>query len=111
MVINVTNMTAAGDTMKITTMTFYIADENFEQYAEALKKLDWEQPRKHILRKSFGNTSVEIRDYIRPFGTKMEMEVTFHNPNGCSIEVITLMLAELKKVADQLDAHPSEENS
>lgn len=94
--------------MKITTMTFFIADEDFDQYARALKKMEWEQPRKHILRKTFGNTSVEIRENIRPFGTKMDMEVTFYNPNGCSIEVITLMLAELKQVADQLADDPSE---
>jgi hypothetical protein len=91
-----------GDPMKITTMTFYITDEDFNQYAKALKKLEWEQPRKHILRKTFGNTSVEIREHIRAFSTNLEMEVTFYNPNGCSIEVISLMLAELKQVADQL---------
>lgn len=86
--------------MKIKTLTLHIA-EDFDRYAKALKKLDWEQPREHILRKTFGNTSVEIRELIRPFNTMVEMEVTFYNPNGCSVEVVALMLAELKQVADQ----------
>jgi|GEM_PF-1496877 len=87
--------------MKIITMTLHI-EADFNRYAKALTKLEWEQPRKHILRKTFGNTSVEIREHIRPFSAKAEMELTFHNPNGCSIEVITLMLAELQQVAEQL---------
>jgi hypothetical protein len=37
------------------------------------------------------------------------MEVTFYNPNGCSIEVITLLLSEMKHVADQFASEPSEE--
>jgi len=97
--------------MKITTMTLYITEENFEKYAKALKKLGWDRPRTHIFRKTFGNTSVEVREHIRAFTTNMELEVTFHNPNGCSIEVIALMLAELKQAADQAaeDDHEDKE--
>ena len=88
--------------MKITTMTVHIKDEEFAKYEKALIKLGWEQPRRHIFRKTFGNTSVEIREYLRTFGSNYELVVTFHNPNGCSIEVIALMLAELKQIAETM---------
>lgn len=90
--------------MKITTMTLHIAEEDFEQYEKTLVKMGWDQPRKHIFRKSFGNTSVEIREYLRTFGSNIELVFTFHNPNGCSIEVISMMLDELKDAANKMAA-------
>lgn len=83
--------------MKITTMTLHIQEEDFELYEAALANMGWDHPRKHIYRKSFGDTQVEIREFIPAFGTTVEFVATFYNPNGCSIERIAKLLEELKR--------------
>ena len=89
--------------MKITTMNFHILDEDFGKYQDVLVKMGWQQPRKHILRKEFGNTNVEIREYFPAFGSNVELVVTFYNSNGCSVELVSLMLKELKEAAHSTD--------
>lgn len=64
-------------------------------YVSVLKKMGWEEQVKHVFRKKFGNTSVEIREHLPTFGTTLELVVSFYNPDGCSIERISKLLSEL----------------
>ena len=82
--------------MKITSMTLHIEEEDFEEYESVLKRMGWEEQVKHVFRKTFGNTSVEIREHLPTFGTTLELIVSFYNPDGCSIEKISKLLNDLR---------------
>jgi len=90
--------------MKITTMTIHIRERDLTEYEDNLIKMGWEQVRKHIYRKNFGDTSVEIQERLPVFGTVVELVATFHNPNGCAVEDISKLLEELQ-VADETPDH------
>ncbi|MEW9667989.1 hypothetical protein [Ammoniphilus sp. 3BR4] len=90
--------------MKITSMILHIEEEDFEEYENVLRRMGWEEQTKHVFRKKFGNTSVEIREHLPTFGTTLELVVSFYNPDGCSIEKISRLLKELKEADLSPDA-------
>lgn len=89
--------------MKITTMTLYIQESDLAEYEDNLIKMGWEQVRKDVYRKKFGDTNVEIQERMPVFATVVELVVTFYNPQGCSIEEISKLLTELRDADETPD--------
>lgn len=82
--------------MKITTMELTIDEKDFDLYEANLLDLGWVEESKYKFKKMFGKTEVMVGEHTLTFSSKVSLHVTFYNPEGCSIEDITLLLNDLK---------------
>ena len=75
-----------------------IHEQDFDLYEEELEKLGWKkiggQP---VFRKRYGDTEVEVKEYIPTFSGEVYFLVSARNEKGISLESISAILKELQQ--------------
>lgn len=84
--------------MKVTRVHLNIHEEDFDLYEEELVRRGWKKiGNQPVFRKRYGDTEVEIKEYIPAFSGEIYFVVSARNENGISIQSISSVLKELRE--------------
>jgi len=84
--------------LKVTRIHLNIHEQDFEPYEEELVRLGWKKiGNQPVFRKTYGDTEVEVKEYIPAFSGEVYFVVSARNENGISFESISAILDELRQ--------------